>query len=283
VTLRSVVLGTAQFGAPYGRRKHAEPLPVAMVEEIVARAWSAGVHAFDTAEAYGDAASRLADVLAAHGWLAQSQVVTKLLPAHATDAARIAAACERFQGAASVTILSHGPLEPERFAQFAQLAQVAGAYAGQSVYSPDDVHTAAGAGAGRIQAPVNVLDMRNIDAAHEAGVPLDARSVFLQGILLESPEAAEVRVPHAGRLARAVQRAAAAIGAPAPAALVAAVLSRLRGGDRIVLGVDAASQLVDLEAAPAITPDRVLEFISLAREHAGIQPDAALLDPRTWT
>jgi aryl-alcohol dehydrogenase-like predicted oxidoreductase len=283
VTLQSVVLGTAQFGAPYGRRRNQAVLPFEVVEEIVARAWSVGVRVFDTAEAYGDAAARLARVLVARGWIGQSHVVTKLPPAQATDAPAVTAACARFHGAASITILSHGPLSQERFALFAKIAQDAGMSAGQSVYAPDDVHAAAIAGAARIQAPANVLDVRNVTAAHEAGVPFDARSVFLQGILLEAPEAAEARVPQTGRLARAVREGAAAIGVAAPAALVAAVLTRLRPDDRVVLGVDDPAQIADIAAAHGISPDRAREFTALVQAHAGVQPDAALLDPRTWT
>lgn len=49
-----IILGTAQLGLAYGRRRGAGPLGEREAEEILEAAWDAGFRLFDTAEAYGD-------------------------------------------------------------------------------------------------------------------------------------------------------------------------------------------------------------------------------------
>ena len=59
-TAERIVLGTAQIGLPYGRRKSAGVIPREHAVALLDAAWSAGIRSFDTAEAYGESAARLA-------------------------------------------------------------------------------------------------------------------------------------------------------------------------------------------------------------------------------
>ena len=53
--INRVVLGTVQLGLPYGRLAGTALMPMERAWAILDAAWSLGVRAFDTAEAYGDA------------------------------------------------------------------------------------------------------------------------------------------------------------------------------------------------------------------------------------
>jgi aryl-alcohol dehydrogenase-like predicted oxidoreductase len=278
-----ILLGTVQFGPSYGRRSDAAPLSDQLVDEILNRAWTLGIRAFDTAESYGRAPARLLDWLQQRGRLNESCVITKVLPCAVTDKWHVQASCQRFAGARSITLLSHGPLDQQEFSKLRTLTAALGAEAGQSVYTADEVQAAARAGAIRVQAPVNVLDWRQLEAAHRCKLSIDARSIFLQGILLDEPEIAERRVPGAGIVTQAVQSAARRVGLSTAAALLAGVLSLLRPHDRALIGIDAPEQL-DEVASALEAPLHVLEaFLSCLADLRGQEPPISrLLDPRTW-
>lgn len=279
-----IVLGTAQFGLPYGRRRHEAPLEEGEVERILDAAWTAGVRSFDTAESYGSAAERLARWLAEGERIHDCEVVTKIGTGDATDPARVEAACARFDGAGSITLLSHGALGADAFSVMAALAERHRASAGQSVYTAAEVRSAAGAGATRLQAPTHALDAGGLHAAREAGVPLDARSVFVQGLLLDHPSDAERRVPGAGPLAEAVRSASRKADVRPAAGLLGVVLAWLGPRDRAVVGIDDVSQLEDVAAALQAPLDRIEAFLGALLEDPRISgAGRRLLDPRTWS
>src|SRR3954469_25760364 len=101
--MQRIALGTVQLGVPYGRGRHRALMPVAEAEAILDAAWDAGIRAFDTAEAYGEAAGRLARWLTARGYSSLAHVVTKVQPT-AIDTAR--AALQRFAGVRARVLLS---------------------------------------------------------------------------------------------------------------------------------------------------------------------------------
>lgn len=278
-----MLLGTVQLGLAYGRRaEHGEPDANRAVE-ILDMAWQLGIRAFDTAEAYGDAAARLAGWIDSRGIADACEVVTKVRAGDAGNARAIGEARGRFGSLARCVVLTHGPVNPAIFAAFRDRVIDLGAEPGASVYEASEVRMMAEAGARRIQAPLNAFDLRQLDAARSAGVPLDGRSVYLQGVLLESPEEAERRAPGAGRLATAVQEAARRVGmAPAPA-VVAAAFASLGSDDRLVIGVDSPSELDAIRQGCEIESDGADEFLRTLRsliEQGTI--DARTLDPRKW-
>jgi aryl-alcohol dehydrogenase-like predicted oxidoreductase len=267
----------------YGRRRAEPVLDERVARRILDSAWAVGIRGFDTAEGYGSAVTRLSDWLIAEARLSASQISTKLLLRDVTVPARVKAACERFAGAESLVLLSHGSLETDRFVKMKGLAELYGAFAGQSLYAAAEVARAVQAGAARVQVPVNVLDSRQLEAAQNLHVPLDARSVFLQGLLLETPESAEGRVPGSGSIVARVQSAAMDCGLTPAAALLAAVLARLGPRDRVVIGVDAPRQVEVVREALDAPAGSIADFRSALKS---VQAPAAgefrVLDPRTW-
>ena len=288
-----IALGTVQLGLPYGRRAARGPMSPARARDVLDAAWALGVRHFDTAEAYGDAAERLAAWLAGSRRLAEAHVVTKVpLDAGPAD---VEHAVRRFPGVASLTLLTHGSAPRSTWLRLRAEANARGAEAGESVYGPDEVARAvARPGIARVQAPGSAIDERALTARGAARVPLDLRSVYLQGVLLDGPEAAEARLPGAGRVAAAVRAAATEEGEPAAALLAAAALRMGRPGDRIVVGVDHPRELKPLaravvlagdpEGGPGAAPGA--EIIGRFRARVALALGAAdierLLDPRRW-
>lgn len=271
------VLGTAQIGMAYGRTRISGIMDEGLADAILSRAQEIGVRVFDTAEAYGSSTERLAK------WLQRSvgrmSVVTKVKPGPDL-ARRVREACERFADR-DVTVLSHGFVDGAEW----ETIRAAGesGHVGQSVYEPDEVgRAAASPGIARIQAPGSVVDDGAIQARGGSACPVDIRSVFLQGVLLESPQAAESRARGAGRLVAAVMHAARDGDGARGALLIAAVLLGLRAGDRVVLGVDDPEQLSVIPEALLLSGDRVQAFVHSVRSQVG-SVERAVLDPRRWS
>ena len=278
-----LVLGTAQLGLSYGRRGEHGLLALDDAFAILDAAWEAGLRAFDTAEAYGVSASRLAQWLDQMGRRAEASVVTKVKVDGGDLAQRAAVALDRFDGARRRTLLTHGPADAAAWSVIRATAEDMAAEAGESVYTAEDVSEAlAHEGISRIQAPGNVFDSAPLGARGISRIPLDLRSVYLQGTLVEPPDSAERRAPGAGRLARAVQAAATEVGVAPGALLIGAMLRRLRSGDRLVIGADAAEQIRELTQGVALTQATAERFE--ARVHALVPGtiDPSTLDPRTW-
>lgn len=279
-----VVLGTVQLGLPYGRMRNRSAPTEVEASAILDAAWELGIRTFDTAEGYGPAATRLAEWLTARGRRASAHVVTKVMPA-GLDAfdATAAAAVRRFVGCASVTVLSHGMCEAAFWKVLVSVAERLGATPGQSVYGQAEVGTAARcARIGRIQAPANTFDRTALSGRGDMTVPLDLRSVYLQGLLLDEPEVAEARVQGGGALASAVRYASAAVECDAAALLAASVLRAAAPTDRIVVGVDRVEELDALRTLPSV-PERILtEFERMLQRLVADPVPTTVLDPRHW-
>lgn len=276
-----VVLGTVQLGLPYGRRRNDGLMPWREVAAILDRAWELGIRAFDTAEAYGEAADRLARWLGERDRWADVAVVTKVKPG-AELARRAETALERFGGAARRAILTHGFVPSVEVPELAAAANRAGAGWGQSVYGSEEVGAAMRDGAGIVQAPANVFDRGAIEARGRSTVRLDLRSAYLQGVLLETPAEAESRAPGCGPLAAAVHAAAAEVAQPAAPLLLAAMLDASGRHDRVVVGADDPSQLDVIAPALALSPDAVRTFAERAVALGG-PVRAGVTDPRRWS
>lgn len=255
---------------------------------ILDAAWSLGIRAFDTAEAYGSSALRLRAWSNARGNAESLEVVTKCRiesadePLEALEE-RAHRALSRFSGAGRLVLLTHGAVAGDRWPAFLAASSAHRAAVGQSVYSADEVSAACALpGTRRLQVPGNVLDPRAIRARGSSEVLLDVRSVYLQGLLLDDPKLADARVPGSAGVVAAVQTAAAALVTGLAPLLIASMLRVIRAGDRLVIGVDNVSELDVLPAAFQIPDDTVEEFQKSIRGIADDPASSILLDPRTW-
>ena len=278
------MLGTVQLGLPYGRRAGANTMRAEDAFAILDAAWELGIRAFDTAEAYGGSATRLQEWLARRSVGDQAHVVTKVNPEPNDDLdERARKALDRFLGVGDLTLLIHGWTQERVWETARAVAHDNGARAGLSVYESAEVRAARSLkGVDRMQAPGNVLNREALAARGDAPFCLDLRSVYLQGVLVEAPEEAERRVPGGGELAAAVAQASAAVGQSPVALLAGSMLLCLRGGDRLVVGVDDPGQLRPLVRAFGLDPDVVGAFQDRLRGLLPRPVDPAILDPRSW-
>ena len=254
---------------------------------ILDAAWALGIRAFDTAEAYGVSAARLRGWSEARRNADRLEVITKCSVGDGRSAAALEecgdVALARFEGTRKLTLLSHGAVGPDAWTGLLAASARHGAAAGQSVYSADEVRAACDlAGVDRIQVPGNVLDNRAMDARGNTSVPLDIRSVYLQGLLLEKPGDADARVPGSGRIVEAIGTAAAALEVALAPLLVASMLAALGRSDRLAIGVDSEADLSVLPTAFEIPGDTVREFESRIRGTAEEAREGEMLDPRQW-
>src|SRR4051812_19787842 len=103
-----VILGTVQFGLPYGRRRRAGQLEEVEVQRVLDAAWDLGVRSFDTAEGYGDAIPRLHRWIRSRRLASQVSIVTKVRTDEAfLVAERVKAALSLIDGTVDPVLLTH--------------------------------------------------------------------------------------------------------------------------------------------------------------------------------
>jgi aryl-alcohol dehydrogenase-like predicted oxidoreductase len=201
VSVARLALGTAQFGLAYGITNREGKLSPDEVTAVLSSARDAGVTTVDTAVAYGDAEEQLGK----HD-LSVFSVVTKLPPydgttpasswvdLHLRDSrARLGVAPAALLLHRSSDLLGRNGREIAEALHRAQADGLTGGI-GVSVYAPSDLDAVAGRLRWTdVQLPYNVCDRRMAQSGWltrlaNAGVRIHARSVFLQGLLLQPSE-----------------------------------------------------------------------------------------------
>jgi hypothetical protein len=281
-----LVLGTVQFGVPYGVAGRNSAVPEDEVRALLARAWSLGVRELDTASAYGDIEQRLVGL--ADGL--PFRIVTKL-PALPPGLEPLAAAdwaesmLERSRarlGTHLHAVLFHraedllGEQADALWTRCAAWAEDRGALIGVSAYEPHTLTRVHDRFPLRVvQLPGNAFDQRLAELAPRVttSMQIHVRSAFLQGLLLMDRGAAAVRVPaaaaalerwHAWTMQRGLDPLHAALG----------LVLGLPGATHCVVGVDDMRQLNAIGAAwGAVAP---LQGVELA------VADLDAIDPRRW-
>ncbi len=293
-----ISLGTAAFAAGYGAtRGSSAALDGDDVIGLLATAWEAGVRHLDTAPDYGDA-ERLLGTFGRQVGLADWKISTKikLPPNEKTDVRRwVHREIERSMGHLGVdrlsTVFLHrpevatSPSGEEVLAALVELRDSGGIGAiGASVYGPDELGPLFSVGRfDVVQAPVSIVDRRMLAPEvtrllQENGCKLEARSVFLQGLLLASPSARP-------GWARSFD------GALSPWDVWAAAQDATSGADRAriclgwaleqgeitraVVGVESAEQLTALVNGQARTGSATVP-------DAVVVDDLTVIDPRRW-
>lgn len=279
-----IALGTVQFGMAYGIAGRGEPVPPSEVRDILALAWKSGVQMLDTAPVYGDIEERLSDLLGDHS----CNVVSKIPPvrpgAAPDEAARSVrdsvALSRRRLGARLSAILFHraadllGPLGDLIWRVAVEALRDTDVKLGASCYSPREAFLLQQRfPLALVQTPGNALDQRLHSDPPPAECEVHVRSVFLQGLLLMSPEEAAARVPAAKaayarwshwRREHDLTALEAALG----------VAKAFPSARYCVVGVDRCVQLAEILAAwERVAP---IHAPTLAVD------DESVIDPRRW-
>lgn len=198
-----LALGTAQFGLDYGISNTMGKTSLGEVERILSGARSKGFNTLDTAVAYGDSETVLG-CIGVSDW----RVVSKVPPFEKSGMcgkewvlSQITSSLERLRIKRLDGLLLHNSsdlLGEEGCHIVAGLSQAKAdglvGKVGYSIYSPLRLNELVQImPPDLIQAPLNVFDQRLVTSGWlnkliEMGVEVHTRSVFLQGLLLMTPE-----------------------------------------------------------------------------------------------
>jgi len=199
--MNRIVLGGAQLGLPYGILNSGETLSREEVARILDTAVARGIDSIDTAIAYGQSESII-------GETSQNRfnIISKLppLPVDISNVSewvhsQVQGSLSRLKCTSLDALLLHRPQDltgaqgVELYAAIESLmAEKMIHRFGVSIYSPDDlegiidtfeIHV--------VQAPLNVFDRRILgvtDQLSALNIEVHVRSVFLQGVLIASPQ-----------------------------------------------------------------------------------------------
>jgi aryl-alcohol dehydrogenase-like predicted oxidoreductase len=253
-------LGTAQFGLDYGIANVGGKPTRESVKNILAAAREAGIGSLDTAIAYGTSEAILGS-LGIRGW----RVTTKLPPLPVEDVDVLA--WVRNQIADSLArlclthldgLLLHRPMDlaGSRGAELAAALRTVledglATRIGLSIYEPTELDALVDRiPLGLVQSPFNPLDRRLESSGWlrrlvDAGVEVETRSAFLQGMLLMRPEARPAWTRRWRATFERYDRWIESVGGFAAHACLAFVLSKPEIS-RVVVGVDNVAQLHEL-------------------------------------
>lgn len=259
--LSRLMLGTVQFGLPYGVANRAGQPAYADVRAIVAAAIAGGVNCFDTAAAYGTSEEVLGRALHELGVADRVTVVTKVRPLTAEEAHDAAAAARAIEESVAESrrrlrldslplVLFHREADAAHLESLVRLRD-RGWLRAVGV-SCDNIPGPAAAFAGRpgvaaVQLPANILDWRHrrgdsFAAAADSRVDVFVRSVYLQGLLLmpegDIPEPLRPVVP----VRRALEQLAADAGMSLAELAVRHMLG-VPGVTSLVMGVETVAQV----------------------------------------
>lgn len=286
-----ISLGTAQFGLDYGITNASGKVSQDGVESILAAALNNGITDIDTAAAYGSAEQ----ALSGQGDLLPSFSATSKIPslarvsgpaAHSAIQQHVTTSKVRL-GASLTTVLFHDVadvLRPEGLMLWQTLETVAARMdiqkIGVSLYDGWEVaDVLSHVSPDVVQLPFNVLDQRllddgSLDTLASRGCSVEARSIFLQGLILENSSAIPFHLQGLSPAIEALQTEANN-NSVSPLEIALGFL-RLTGRiDRAVVGVTNAEQLTEICAAAKSS----IPAIPYPNFRVS-QPK--LLDPRRW-
>lgn len=297
--LSRLMVGTVQFGLPYGVANRTGQPAYRDVLEMIATALTAGVNGFDTAAAYGTSEQVLGQALAELGATDQVTVVTKVMPLtptqRATPALASAAIRESIDRSRLALRLDQLPLvlfhrtEDCQYADVLQDLQDRGRIGAWGVSGDHDPVTAlrllSDNRVAALQLPGSLLDRRHQRAgtfrqAESTGITIFVRSVYLQGLLRmpvsEIPSGLREVVPIRDRLTTIADQHAMPLGE-----LAVRYLLSQPGVGPLVVGAETVEQLRDnlhvIERGPL---DH--EIVTVIDELNITLPDR-VLTPSRWT
>jgi len=192
-------LGTVQFGMPYGITNQAGQVPEAEVRRILALAAASGIDLFDTAQGYG-----MAETVLGRCWVkdAPRRLISKL-PAGTPRQSReksLITSLQRLQTPKLDGFLLHRAsdlLAPDGEVLLTWLEDLRHRglveRIGVSIYDASELEDLPLDRLQIVQLPLSVYDQRlicngTVGRLQDLGIAVHVRSVFLQGLLLQSPQ-----------------------------------------------------------------------------------------------
>lgn len=276
--MSKLVIGTAQWGLDYGITNFQGKLSDQVILELVQRLTEINVLDLDTAASYGNAEERIAQLVPA-----TFRVQSKVSGEHAHDLeSRIQESLAHLNRSSMQSVLIHDwfslsqadRAEASRALIAAQEHGIVNEI-GISAYSLDDVNIATQflPDTITVQIPINPLDQRFINISELfPQMKFQARSIFLQGLLIESVG----RFHNHPDLLRFHEFAQLNLKTPLQAALrFIAMQSWL---DSVIIAPTSRQQLDQIvnDLKLDATPGSATDFSKC------VTLDPQLIDPRTW-
>ncbi len=276
-----LALGTAQFGLNYGVSNTIGKVSDHELQQILRVAADTGITLLDTAQAYGDAESRL-------GMMSTEdfQVISKLAPGitAATAQATVYQSLQQLKQPRLYGLMLHRTQDysPELWQelQFMQSTGLIGKL-GISVYTPEELDAwyAHDPLPSLVQLPANLLDQRFLrsgwlDRLKDAECEIHVRSVFLQGLLLMPPTQRPHRFSRFNAQFNSFDTLAQQYGRLNLALAIQYAMPQI---DRFVIGCCSATELSDIVKACQQAP--ILNTSELA---SLMSDDIQLLNPALW-
>jgi aryl-alcohol dehydrogenase-like predicted oxidoreductase len=280
--MQTLLLGTAQWGMSYGVTNAAGRIPDLELAQVANLALSLGVNHLDTAPAYGDSETRIGN-LDEHFRVQTKVSAASLRSSEVIEFVESSIRDLRQDSLWSVLVHDWGLLKlSEREMALEALGEMRSAGTveriGVSAYDEsdlDDVMTSR-VRIDVVQMPVNAIDQRlkdstSIKSLRTQGVKVQARSIFLQGVLLDtSRSTASSEHPDLLRLWNFLETQRFG-----PIEGCVGFIKSLAWVDEVVVGFATANQLNEFAKAwAAEIPD--FDWSSVA------STDLDLLDPRRW-
>ena len=284
--MNRIVLGGAQLGLPYGILNGGETLSREEVARILDTAVDHGIDSIDTAIAYGQSESII-------GETSQNRfnIISKLppLPVDISNVSewvhsQVQGSLSRLKCTSLDALLLHRPQDltgaqgVELYAAIESLmAEKMIHRFGVSIYSPDDlegiidtfeIHV--------VQAPLNVFDRRILgvtDQLSALNIEVHVRSVFLQGVLIASPQDRPHRFEPWSEHFALFDEWVRSSGVSAMACCMGFALQQ-PGIAKLVIGTTSAESLDEIMNS---TPNSVLEVPTHLQSSV-----EQLIDPRFW-
>jgi uncharacterized protein len=280
------ILGTVQFGLPYGISNVGGQMPTQEAMETFAAARNAGIRFLDTAAAYGTSREVIG---AFHQTNPPFEVINKFISStpqelrmELDDSLRMMAIPHLYAW------MYHKPGELHSHPESAEVLKESIAagkvlHAGISVYSAEELESAIQTEwIDVIQLPFNLFDnwVRRGDAiqrAKKAGKEIHIRSAFLQGLFFMNPDELTGKVSALAPALSQLQTISQSAGLTLMEMALRYAL-RFPEIDSLVIGVDAAAQLkANLSAAEGELTQSQIEKI-----HQIHIPDPTMLNPGNW-
>ena len=281
--MQALVLGTAQWGNAYGVTNSQGRLEDHQIAEIATLALDSAIKYADTASGYGDAEVRLAP------WAQQFEVTTKVMGAASISVedqlAKSLGALELDQ--VRCCLIHDWPSltqdQTEAAVKGLERAKASGLVLkiGISGYDEADLNRAIEifTKVDAVQVPVSILDQRLVGARaieqlKGMGTEIQARSIFLQGLLASQSDSTLGKHPEIENFHDLCEELKIS-----PIQVALSFVQGLEWVDQLVVGITSASELAEIVEASELNQSANRHEITRSIEPSN---DLSLIDPRNW-